>query len=244
MRKAAAVALTLLFHISPTNVAAQASLPCRPTVTGRVDVVPSESRVFHNQRYLRVWVPPGYSEPANAEKRYPALYMMDGQMLFGDCMVGAPDTEWGFDETLSRLIANGAIPPMIVVGIDSMFREYELIPYRDPFFLPDSPEPIGRQFPDFLARDIVPLITKRYRVTSGPQAIGGWSYGAVAALWAMIARPDLFILACSRVPLSESAMDNCFAIPRNYSRARRKSFWVLVTASSTPTRAMSVTRKH
>jgi predicted alpha/beta superfamily hydrolase len=179
------------FH--PTGVIAQpASAQCKPTVTGRVDLVPSVSRVLHNQRFLRVWVPPGYADADNAAKAYPALYVMDGDLLFGDCPYGMKNPDWGIDETLTALIAKGAIPPMIVIGIDSVAREYELLPYRDPFFLQNLPEPIGRQFPDFLAQDVIPLITKRYRIAAGPQAVGGWSYGAIAALWALIARPDLF----------------------------------------------------
>ena len=192
------VALTLLRCADAT--AQTVSSPCKPTVTGQVDLVPSVSRVFHNQRFLRVWVPPGYSDPGNADKRYPVLYVMDGNLLFGDCGYGMKDPDWGMDETLTALITKDAVPPMIVVGIESVIREYELIPYRDPFFLQNSPEPVGRLFPDFLAQDIIPEITKRYRVAPGPQAIGGWSYGAVAALWALITRPDLFNIGLLESP--------------------------------------------
>jgi predicted alpha/beta superfamily hydrolase len=180
---------TLLYALADAQ---SASPPCQTTVTGQVDLVPSTSRVFHNQRFLRVWLPPGYSDPANADKRYPALYLMDGDLLFGDCPYGMKTPDWGIDETLTALITRRAVPPMIVIGIDAVAREYEMLPYRDPFFLQNSPEPIGRQFPDFLAQDVIPLVTRRYRIASGPQAIGGWSYGAIAALWTLITRPDLF----------------------------------------------------
>jgi enterochelin esterase-like enzyme len=95
---------------------------------------------------------------------------------------------------LSRLIAEGAIPPMIVIGVDQMgiSRPYEYLPYKDTIFDPDSPEPAGKLFPDFLAHDILPLIDGRYRTTKVPRMIGGASYGAVAALYALLARPDLF----------------------------------------------------
>jgi predicted alpha/beta superfamily hydrolase len=192
------VALTLLCC---ANASAQpVSSPCRPSVTGQIDLIPLVSRVLHNQRFLRVWVPPGYSDPGSTDKRYPVLYVLDGNLLFGDCGYGMQNPDWGIDETLTALIAKGAVPPMIVVGIESVIREYELVPYRDPFFLQNSPEPIGRLFPEFLAQDIIPVITKRYRVASGPQAIGGWSYGAVAALWALITRPDLFNIGLLESP--------------------------------------------
>jgi predicted alpha/beta superfamily hydrolase len=136
----------------------------------------------------------GETTPAslNADRRYPALYVMDGDLVFGDCPYGMNAPDWGMDETLTSLIAKAAVPPMIVIGIDSVAREYELLPYRDPFFLQQSLEPLGRRFPDFLAQDVIPLIATRYRVAPGPQAIAGWSYGAIAAAWALIMRPDLF----------------------------------------------------
>ena len=44
------------------------------------------------------------------------------------------------------------------------------------------------------------MIGKRYRIATGPQAIGGWSYGAVGALWALLARPDLFSVGLLESP--------------------------------------------
>jgi len=41
---------------------------CKPTVTGHLDVFPIVSAAFHNTRNLRVWLPPGYDDPANATK--------------------------------------------------------------------------------------------------------------------------------------------------------------------------------
>jgi predicted alpha/beta superfamily hydrolase len=110
--------------------------------------------------------------------------MLDGQILFDGCTAtGDGVTEWRIDETLTRLIASNAIPPLIVVGIDHMgvSRHYEFLPYRNPFFNPDSPEPDGRRFPDFLATDVIPLVNSRCRIAKGPQAIGGSSYGGIAA---------------------------------------------------------------
>jgi hypothetical protein len=71
-------------------------------------------------------------------------------------------------------------------------RPFEYLPYKDTVANPDSIEPAGKQFPEFLARDVLPLINKRYRIAKGAQTIGGSSYGAVAALYALLTRPDLF----------------------------------------------------
>jgi predicted alpha/beta superfamily hydrolase len=112
---------------------------------------------------------------------------MDGQILFDGCTATRDRvSEWRIDETLTRLITEGSVPLMIVIGIDHMgaSRAHEFLPYRDNIASPDSSEPVGKRFPEFLARDVVPFITTKYRVSKGPQAIGGSSYGAIAALYA------------------------------------------------------------
>jgi hypothetical protein len=64
-RSAAALVAVCL----PLVVSAQ-QVPCKPTVVGRLDIVPVTSRIFHNTRNLRVWLPPGY-DPCLREKRRP-----------------------------------------------------------------------------------------------------------------------------------------------------------------------------
>lgn len=63
-------------------------------------------------RLVDIWLPPGYS----TERRYPVIYMHDGQMLF-DATRSWNKQEWGVDEVLGSLITDGEIPPVIVVGI-------------------------------------------------------------------------------------------------------------------------------
>src|SRR5262245_11128675 len=94
------VLVVLCLH--PCAEAQSVSSPCEPSVTGRVELIPFVSRVFHNQRYLRVWLPPGYFDSDNAGTRYSALYVMDGELLFGDCPYGMKNPDWGFDETLTE----------------------------------------------------------------------------------------------------------------------------------------------
>src|SRR5690606_29958579 len=64
-----------------------------------------------------VWLPPGYDDPANADRRYPVLYLQDGQNVFDKPADGLTPAEWGADETATRLIASGEIEPIIIVAI-------------------------------------------------------------------------------------------------------------------------------
>jgi predicted alpha/beta superfamily hydrolase len=55
-------------------------------------------------------------------------------------------------------------------------------------------EPAGRHFPDFLTDEVMPLVDARYRTLTGHDntGIGGSSYGGVAALYALLAKPNVF----------------------------------------------------
>ncbi len=187
------------FAIYLTPSGAQTSTPpqpdCKSTVVGELQKRTFTSTTFGDTQTVRIWLPPGYSDPANAQRHYPVLYMMDGENLFDAC-TSSFHHEWQIDETLTKLIGDGAIEPIIVVGIDSpgKRRGDEYIPYFDPIFT--APEPHGKLFPDFLATEVLPLISREFRVINDPNrtAIGGSSYGSVAALYALLHRPDLFRL--------------------------------------------------
>ncbi len=101
------------------------------TVVGWLDVIPFTSKIFHNTRMLRVWVPGNYLSPHNAHRKYPVLYMQDGQNLFDKATAFAG--EWQMDETADHLIGSFQIPQMFIVGIDSVGdqRSAEYLPYPD-----------------------------------------------------------------------------------------------------------------
>ena len=52
---------------------AEGPVPCASTATGDIEIVPLKSTVFSNERNLRIWLPPGYHDAANASKAYPVL---------------------------------------------------------------------------------------------------------------------------------------------------------------------------
>lgn len=167
------------------------------SVQGTLRILELESRVFGNKRNLRVWLPPGYHEPANRDRIYPVLYLNDGQNLFDSASTVLGSQEWRVDETLTSLLGEGRIPPLIVVGVDNAGRSgrtKEYLPYPDEFLDPPEPAPQGALYGEFLADDVLPLIESRFRVAADPQgrALGGSSYGALVALHVAISRPELF----------------------------------------------------
>ncbi len=141
-------------------------------------------------------LPPGYGDAANKERRYPVLYMLDGQNVFDACLSDVSHHEWSVDETVQQLIAEKKIPPLIVVGVDhaGKDRAREYLPYKDFVGNPDMDEPAGKLFPDFMTREVMPLVDGQYRTLPGQPntGIGGSSYGGVATLYALLAKPSTF----------------------------------------------------
>lgn len=168
------------------------------TVIGWLEIVPFESKIFHNTRMLRVLVPANYLAPHNAHRSYPVLYMQDGQNLFDEAT--AAHGEWHMDETIEHLVGSFKIPPMFVVGIDNAGeqRSAEYLPYPDTRNSTDNVADAagvhGQQYARFLLTEVMPFIEKHYRIARGAMntGIGGSSYGADIALYTALAHPGIF----------------------------------------------------
>ena len=186
----------LVFASSIGAEPAPAAGACKSTVSGDLRLHTLKSATFANERTIRVLLPPGYDDAANKERRYPVLYMLDGQNVFDACLSDVSHHEWGVDETVQKLIAADKIPPLIVVGVDhaGKDRAREYLPYKDFVGNPDMDEPAGQLFPDFMTREVMPLVDRNYRTLPGRPntGIGGSSYGGVATLYALLARPNTF----------------------------------------------------
>lgn len=162
------------------------------SATGDLRLHEFRSRIFDNTRFLRVWLPPGYDDAENSGQHYPVLYLNDGQNLF-EPSTSFNGVEWQVDETADRLIREGVVPPMIIVGIDNTGRDRirEYMPHRSlhPMILRVQ----GTRYPAFLFKEVSPYIARHYRVASGPEntGLGGSSLGALIALYTAAVRPGV-----------------------------------------------------
>jgi enterochelin esterase-like enzyme len=160
--------------------------------TGDLRLHEFRSRVFRNTRFLRVWLPPGYDDAENAGRFYPVFYLNDGQNLF-ETSTAFAGVEWQVDETADRLIREGSVPPMIIVGMDNTGKDRirEYMPHRsmNPVMLRVQ----GRHYPDFLMKEVMPFVEQTYRIATGPEntGLGGSSLGALIALYTAMARPGV-----------------------------------------------------
>ncbi|MBV9925545.1 MAG: alpha/beta hydrolase [Acidobacteria bacterium] len=128
---------------------------------------------------VRVYFPPGYEE--NTLKRYPVIYMHDGNNLFfpAEAFMGS---EWRVDETMDRLDSMNIIDDVIAVGIYPRDRMNE---YTKPGY-----ETYGR----FVADELKRKVDSKLRTLPTPDrtAVMGSSLGGVVSLYLAWQRPDAF----------------------------------------------------
>jgi predicted alpha/beta superfamily hydrolase len=156
---------------------------------GKVTIVKDfASPQLKNSRALRIYLPPSYAE--NPAKRYPVLYMHDGQNLF-DAKTASFGVEWGVDETMNRLVAMGAADEVIVVGIDNTpDRIPEYTPCCDPKYGGGKLDAYGA----FIVDTVKPYIDRSYRTLPGKDttAIMGSSLGGIASVAIAQRYPQVF----------------------------------------------------
>jgi len=185
--------LTLALATALAACTATANPPAaarKPSALPNVSVLPQPLAMpgLDRERTLRVYVPPGYA--ASPQKRYPVLYMHDGQNLFDDATsyVG----EWGIDETMDELTRTTGFEA-IVVGIDhgNERRMAELDPWPSPGHFA-APE--GEAYMAFVVDTVKPWIDAHYRTRPGREdtAILGSSMGGLISDYAIHRYPQVF----------------------------------------------------
>lgn len=156
------------------------------SASARLEIVGFHSEVFDNDRKLRIWLPPGYG--GDERRRYPVLYMNDGQDLFEAETSYFTRAEWRMDETAEALVRAGQIEPIVIVGIDNAGRRErpnEYLPWEDVHLTPPVPDPQGSRYPDFLFNEVIPFVEQRYAVATEPEGrgLGGASYGGLISIY-------------------------------------------------------------
>ncbi len=153
-----------------------------------------------------VWLPPGYDRAKG--RRFPVLYMHDGQNLF-DKGLTKFNQEWGIDEAIPRMARQGDLREWIVVGVQSPRSRYRaLFPQKLLPFLPadfqkrvmtlDDGNPSGVLAGDaylkFLVSVVKPRVDREFRSLKGRQdtAVMGSSMGGLMAFYAMAEYPHVF----------------------------------------------------
>jgi Predicted hydrolase of the alpha/beta superfamily len=157
------------------------------TASPHVSILDTAFSIPQLNRTRRIWIylPGDY---AKTKKRFPVLYMHDGQNLFDEFTSGFG--EWGVDEYLDSLFKQGN-KECIVIGIDNgpkrmnEYNPYEFKPYGNGE---------GDKYVEFLANTLKPYIDKNFRTLSNKKNtfIAGSSMGGLISLYAVMKYPNVY----------------------------------------------------
>ncbi|MFC4802867.1 alpha/beta hydrolase [Neobacillus sp. GCM10023253] len=148
---------------------------------------------FQQDRMIRVYLPESYQDGL---KRYPVLYMHDGQNVFED--EGAINgTSLGLKEFLEE---SGL--EIIVIGIDLNTEGEGRIDEYCPWKQGKLSEEIlgyaspsggkGEDYLDFIVHELKPFIDRKYRTLEHETAMAGISLGAIISTYAACCYPQIF----------------------------------------------------
>ncbi len=137
-----------------------------------------------------VYLPPGYDEePA---RRYPVLYMHDGQNLFDPETAFVRGQHWRLGEMADMLIAEGRVEPLVIVGVyhTGHGRVHEYTPTKDARIGGGEARLYGR----LLVEELKPFIDARYRTDPARErtGLGGSSLGGLVSMFLGLRHADVF----------------------------------------------------
>ncbi|WP_223701752.1 alpha/beta hydrolase [Sutcliffiella deserti] len=145
-------------------------------------------KTLNRERMIRVYLPKGYEQ---SDRRFPVLYMHDGQNLFND-----EDANFGVSWGIPDFLDESDIQ-VIVVGIDSnqegMKRLDEYSPWKSEVF---SDWGVlggeGEKYTEFIVKELKPLIDSSYRTIPEETSMAGSSMGGFISTYAACVYPHIF----------------------------------------------------
>ena len=181
LRARAALMAGLLYSALASGAAQTPAAPVHTYSMSGLQVVRHDLSVPALGQNVRIEVilPPGYS--AKTKRRYPSLYVNDGQDADAVAL----------KQTLQRLYAENGIAPVIVVAVSAPPDRMAIYGFSDSGKRQSLPAqsrfgPVGANahaYSEWLALELVPEIDRRFQTIRKPQAraILGWSLGGASA---------------------------------------------------------------
>lgn len=157
----------------------------RHTASSHVHILAEKFDIPQLGRQRRIWIylPADYG---SSHKKYPVIYMHDGQNLFDTYTSGYG--EWGLDEMMDQLPAKDQC---IIVGVDhgGEYRMAEYNPYDSKYGKGQ-----GDQYTDFLVKILKPFVDKHYRTRrdAAHTSVAGSSMGGLISMYAVLKYPEVF----------------------------------------------------
>lgn len=154
----------------------------------------------HTGREYRVSIALPESYAADPQKAYPALYLVDANLVFGTCI------------NTARLMAMSfEVPELIIVGIDNpvdsllastRLRNRDLTPVHDAHIEQIMAMTTGDEadaatggaagYLEFIREEVLPFVDERFRTEPGDRAYFGDSLGGLFGYYVLFHKPDTF----------------------------------------------------
>ena len=169
-------------------------------------------------RTIRVWLPEKY----DGKKRFPVLYMHDGNMVFPEKDFPEGMGRWNCDRHISGLEPEAQC---MVVAIDSSDdRGSELLPpYQIPRY-PGQPEytALGGYYADFVRDTLKPVIDENFMTLPDAAHTGicGSSMGGLQSFYMTMKDPDVFGRSLDLSPGLDILDESCLRLIDAYDPKR------------------------
>jgi predicted alpha/beta superfamily hydrolase len=156
------------------------------------------SKFLNSPRTIRIYLPASYGRQSN--RRYPVLYLHDGQNLFSSAGTNICFGwgNWELDETVDNLARSKKMQEIILVGVDNSPARYSEYCGRH-----HAAETNGNtefeKFTSFLIDELKPRIDAGYRTQREPANTGtmGSSLGGICSIVLAWEHPEVFGKAAS-----------------------------------------------
>ena len=172
-----------------------------------LDVIEMKMTALNKMKTVRIWKPKTYQEQSN--KKYPVIYMHDGQNLF-ELETAKHGAIWDVHTTVESLMTMKDFEGAIVVGIDyapGLERLDELSPWvteriedmKASGYFQRAVGGEGFGYADFIVNQLKPYIDSHYRTLADREhtLVAGSSMGGLMSLYLGAAYPDVFGKICA-----------------------------------------------
>lgn len=145
-----------------------------------------------NCRRFYTYLPPGYGAPEAGERRYPVLFMHDGQNIFDDTDCCFGHTGWEVNRQLDADIAAGEIEPVVVVGFPHAGAAR-----TDEYGFSGAAGGLQETFMAFQVGTVQPRAAALWRLDAQRYYVAGSSLGGLLSARLAFVYPHIYVGAAS-----------------------------------------------